>query len=127
MMRREIQRLDHARGEKGLGQRLAAAQRQRQMPARQILVAMGHENLARHGFERAQHVDVLNAARAHGEEESRLGLRQSGGFVGGGGLPIRGHEARLERDEEKRKHFSARMPLQFIGMDRAICVQVAST
>ncbi len=69
------QRLDHPRGKPGLRKGLAAAQRQRDRPAREIGKTMRHENLARHDFERPQKIEVLDAARPKIHEKGGLVLR----------------------------------------------------
>ena len=75
MTRQRCQRLDHPGGEPGFRKGLAATQRQRDCPARQIGKTVRHENLARDNFERAQKVEVLDAARTQIHEERRLVLR----------------------------------------------------
>jgi hypothetical protein len=75
MTRQGCQRLGHPSGEPGFRKGLAATQRQRDCPARQIGKTVRHENLARDNFERAQKVDVLDSPRAEVHEERRLVLR----------------------------------------------------
>ena len=75
MKRQRCQRLDHPGGEPGFRKGLAATQRQRDCPARQIGKTVRHENLARDNFERAQKVDVLDSTRAQIHEKRRLVLR----------------------------------------------------
>ena len=63
MLRRELKRFDHARRQPRFRKCLAAAQRQRDRAAREIGKTVRHKDFARHGFDRAQKIKILDAAR----------------------------------------------------------------
>ena len=70
-----LESLDHARHEGGFGHGLAAADRQRHVAQGEIGIAMRNEPFARHFFERAQDVEIADAAGAQAEQEGNGRLR----------------------------------------------------
>ncbi len=81
MRARQAERRDHPRDQRRLRQGLAAADRQRQITAREIDETMGHKHLARHFFERAQQIEIADPLRTQAQQKDGLLLRPRSGSI----------------------------------------------